>query len=227
MKFKFIMAVLALFCCLAQAQVEVVDTTEGSETKAPTTGKKAAQEYFKKRQKPLTDSDSEKSNNRKPAAAAATRYLALHVGSFIQEDAYKWGRRNNDDLGKLNFGVTYRVGEWENSMDLLFRADFTTFDLNEGKATKLSLLPLITFPDAKSGFPLYFGAGLGLGVFFKQIEDESALSFDYQLVAGTRFFDVVQSVGFMAEVGMKNHILLLSDGQYNGVFLNVGAVFAF
>jgi hypothetical protein len=86
---------------------------------------------------------------------------------------------------------------------------------------------MIFFPDANSRFPLYFGGGAGLGVFFKQLENESALSFDYQLVAGARFFDLIDNFGLMIETGMKNHILLFSDGQFNGVFLTVGGVFNF
>jgi hypothetical protein len=34
-------------------------------------------------------------------------------------------------------------------------------------------------------------------------------------------------MGVMAEVGMKNHILLLSDGQFNGAYFSIGSVFEF
>ena len=58
-------------------------------------------------------------------------------------------------------------------------------------------------------------------------EGESSLSLDYQLIAGARIFDVFENTGFLIETGMKNHVHLLSDGQFNGVFLTVGSVFTF
>jgi hypothetical protein len=61
----------------------------------------------------------------------------------------------------------------------------------------------------------------------KQIADESILALDYSLVAGARFLNVIDTMGFMIETGLKNHIHLLSDGQFNGVFVNVGTVFTF
>lgn len=131
------------------------------------------------------------------------------------------------DIGKLNAGVTYRVGEWVNSMDMNMRVEYTSYDLGVGSARKLSFSGLITFPDANSRFPLYFGAGAGAGFFIKQVNKESALAFDYQLVAGARFMNVIENVGFSFETGLKNHIHMLSDGQFNGVFVNLGTVFAF
>jgi len=92
---------------------------------------------------------------------------------------------------------------------------------------KMSLMPLLIFPDASSKFPLYFGIGGGPGIFFKQIADESQIAFDYQFLMGARFFDIVNQAGFFVETGMKNHLLVLTSGQFNGVFLTSGAVFTF
>ncbi len=181
-------------------------------------GRKAAQKYFQQRKGRSVASNS---------GGGGPRFLALHIGKAFDEDSNKWGNNNPDDVGRLDLGVTYRVGEWTNSMDLMFRANLFTYSLNEGNATKLSLMPMITFPDANSRFPLYFGAGAGLGIFLKQIKRESSLSFDYQIVAGARFFDVFNRVGVMFELGMKNHIFLTSDGQYQSVFGAVGTVFNF
>jgi len=179
------------------------------------TGKKEADKYFK---------------NRKVAATSpggAARYLAIQGGIYTQQDTYNWGKSGKDDVGETLFGVTYRIGEWTESMDFSIRADILNFDIDNRNLSKLSLLPLITFPDARSGFPLYFGAGLGLGVFFKQLEGESSLTLDSQLLAGTRFLNLLGSLGFILELGLKNQIFLLSDGQQNSVYISSGAVFAF
>lgn len=156
------------------------------------------------------------------------RLLALHLGGYTESEAFVWGKRGrNDDIGKYTVGVTYRVGEWTNSMDLHIRVDFNRYELENERPLKMSFLPLITFPDAASGFPLYFGAGAGVGVFFKQLDGESNLSLDYQILAGVRMLDVFGSTGVFFESGMKNHLHLLSDGQVNAVFVATGAVFRF
>ncbi len=155
-------------------------------------------------------------------------YLAIHLGAFVSSTSYQWGANPRiDNVGALSAGVTYRIGEWVNSMDFLVRADINSYGLPEGRAIKLSLLPMITFPDAASSFPLYFGVGAGLGIFLQQISQESSISLDYELVAGIRFFNVIDTTGFFVESGLKNHLLLLSDGQYNGVFVAAGALFTF
>lgn len=200
-----------------------IDVTEpsGAPQKGGKVGRKAAEKYM---------APKKASSSSAPAAprGPANHYLALHVGSFISDNAYLWGSPDSQsNVGRLNLGVTYRVGEWTDSMDLGIRVDFQSFALGEGRANKLSFLPIITFPDANSKFPLYFGAGAGLGVFLNQISAESALSLDYQLFAGVRFFDVLNTTGFFVEAGLKNHFLIVSNGQFNGTFAAAGLVFTF
>ncbi|HEX4923769.1 MAG TPA: hypothetical protein VFV50_06775, partial [Bdellovibrionales bacterium] len=59
------------------------------------------------------------------------------------------------------------------------------------------------------------------------ISQESALAIDYQLIGGVRLFDVFENTGFSFEMGLKNHLHLLSDGQFNGVFAAAGVIFTF
>ncbi|MCB0411463.1 MAG: hypothetical protein KDD22_02985 [Bdellovibrionales bacterium] len=217
-----VLLLLTTFATKAFAQIEVDDEEMERKGREAEVGEPAARKYFKERKKEVPSEHRSSSHT-----SNYDRYLSLHVGSFFNERSYRWGATAQDGVGRLNAGVTYRVGEWTNSMDLLFRADFETFRLNEGRANKLSLLPMITFPDANSGFPLYFGGGAGVGIFFKQLRDESDLSFDYQLVVGARIMNVTDGFGIMLETGLKNHILLLSDGQFNGVFFAAGGVFQF
>jgi hypothetical protein len=187
----------------------------------PRVGRDAAAKYFQR-------GPTQDNNPTSSIRGASDHYLALSFSRYMNSAAYEWGGSGReDDVGGNAFGVTYRVGEWYNSMDLTVRIEYQEFDAAGEKPTKLSLMPLVTFPDASSRFPLYFGVGGGLGIFFKQIEDESPISFDYQLVAGARFFNVFENTGFFVEAGLKNHLLLLSSGQLNGTFLALGAVFTF
>lgn len=188
-------------------------------------GRKAAEKYFKKGTEP-ENSDSGRSRSENPGSA--THFMAIHIGTFFNDESFSWGgTRNVEGPGDFGFGVSYRMGEWANSMDLLFRAEWLSFELPEGDASKLSFSSMVQFPEVSSGFPLYFGLGLGLGVFTKQISDESDISLDYQLVAGGRWFNLYRSVGLVTEVGLKNHLLIFSSGQFNSLFFSVGTVFTF
>ena len=202
---------------------------------SPRTGRQAAAKYMAPKRPDekgteSTESDnSGGSSNRSPAASGPSdHYLALHLGWFANDNAYKFGAPDNQtNVGRWNFGLTYRMGEWVNSMDLLVRFDVTRLALAEGEVTKFSIMPIITFPDASSRFPLYFGVGLGLGVFGNQIPGESTLALDYSLIAGARFFNLWGQTGLFVEGGIKNHLHLLSDGQFNGTFISSGLVFTF
>lgn len=202
---------------------------------APRVGRGAAAKYFENRT-PAQQEEPEGYQSAQvggPAISSgpADHYLALHVGKMMGSTAYEWGSQNKQtDVGDFTAGLTYRVGEWKNSMDLNLRIDFIQYEINgngEKKPLKMSILPLITFPDASSKFPLYFGFGMGPGVFFRQTDNEASLSLDYQLIAGARFFDVFENAGFFIETGLKNHLQLWNSGQFNGTFLSAGAVFTF
>jgi hypothetical protein len=216
-----------------QQAVEIKETPNPDGFK-PKVGRKAAAKYMAPRQGSKEEEISEekestqKTSGRGFRGGASDHYLAVHVGWFANDNSYKWGSPDSQtNIGQYNFGLTYRMGEWVNSMDLLFRFDVAHMNLAEGGVTKFSLLPVVTFPDATSRFPLYFGAGVGLGVFGNQIAGESGVSLDYQFLAGARFFNIWSQTGLFVEGGVKNHLLLLSDGQFNGTFIATGLVFTF
>lgn len=190
------------------------------ETDASKTGREKAQEYFQ--------SDAEKSPRSSGSRVSADdHYLAIHASQYMNSETWLWGQKDKQkDNGKSGFGVTYRFDEWGQT-DLDVRFELNEFHVVDQKPLKFTILPVIVFPEAGSQFPLYFGAGAGLGVFFKQIDQESNLSFDYQLFMGARFFNIAGSTGFFIETGIKNHVHLLSDGQFNGTYLALGALFTF
>lgn len=201
----------------------------------PEVGRQAAAKYMSPqrpdaRNEDLSDNSTstQSSSSGRGPAGTTDRYLALHFGSFLSDNSYRWGTpENQENVGRWNVGVTYRVGEWVNSMDLLMRFDVSRFAMAEGGVTKFSFLPIITFPDASSRFPLYFGAGVGLGVFGTQLKGESSLALDYQLLAGARFFNLWDVTGLFVEGGVKNHVHIFSDGQFNGTYITAGLLFTF
>jgi hypothetical protein len=198
---------------------------------APRVGRGAASKYFGQRNPDAEEEGQSMEIKNSNSSGPIDHYLALHVGKMMSSTSYEWGNPSKQtDVGDYTVGLTYRMGEWRNSMDLNLRIDFIQYKVDgmgEQKPLKMSIIPLITFPDATSKFPLYFGFGAGPGVFFKQTDDEASLSLDYQLIAGARFFDVFENSGFFIESGLKNHLQLWNSGQYNGTFLAAGAVFTF
>lgn len=189
---------------------------------APLVGRKAAARYFE------NDKDVvRRGPSGEKSSAGGNQLLMLGMGSYVGSKAYQWnGLGSEDNVGRASYGFTYLADEWH-GMDLNFRADFNEYRVNGDFAKKLSFLPLVTIPRAEARFPLYFGIGLGLGVFFQQVPEESTLAFDYQLVAGARFMDLIDNFGFFFEFAMKHHMHLLSDGQLNGNALTAGGVFSF
>ncbi len=207
--------VLILLVCFAG----VNSTARSKET--PVVGRKAAQKYFAQAEE---NKDYVAPKN---SPSDSGEVLMLHVGGYSSSASYAWkDSTKRTGVGQASYGVTYLFDEWA-GMDLNLRFDFNEFKLDDQRASKLSVLPLVTFPRAEKRFPLYFGFGAGAGVFFTQLQDESNLSFDYQLVIGFRFMDALDSLGFFMEFGLKNHLHVLSDGQFNGMPLTGGVVFTF
>ena len=167
--------------------------------------------------------------SRAPATVSdEDHFLAIQLGQFMESSAWEWGQHERaEKTGNYSIGFTYRIQKYTDKMDLNLRVVADEYNVVNEKPFKLSFMPLITFPEAASKFPLYFGGGLGAGVFFRQVKDESFLSLDYQLIMGARFFDIYENAGFFIETGLKNHLLVTSSGQFNGVFLSAGAVFTF
>ncbi|MCB0349286.1 MAG: hypothetical protein KDD37_10660 [Bdellovibrionales bacterium] len=208
---------------IANAQRVEVDekgrVVRGQQDSVPT-GKKAADKYMTREvEGPVSDGGYSGGNE--------SHFLALHIGPYVDSQVHNWGVKDKKNEGEFTAAVTYRVGEWVNSTDFLVRVGWQSVEINNNSTSKISLMPIIAFPDARAKFPLYFGAGLGLGVFLDQVDNESSLSMDYTILLGTRFFNVFDTIGIMLEVGIDNHIFLTSKGQFSGTYVALGTVFEF
>ena len=200
---------------------------------APLVGKKAAAKYFQNRGIAQNNQGNEDTYQaRYPSSIESLspqdHYLALGIGSYSSVSAYNWGNGSKQtDIGKVGFDLTYRLTQDSTLYDEIVRISYNNFEPIGQKSSKMSFLYGITFPDAGSQFPLYFGIAVGPGIFFKQLDGESVLAFDYQLMLGLRLFNIFENTGFFVEGGLRNHLHITSDGQLNGTFISVGAVFTF
>ncbi len=177
---------------------------------------------------PRNVAQEEKSYSSSSSYVSEMHYMSLGFGTFSEATAFEWGKDGREEkIGKWGVELSYRLLEQEYLFDESLRIGYYEYKPVDQRSTKLSFMYMITFPEATSKFPLYFGGAAGLGVFMEQLKGESAISFDYQLFLGVRLFNVFDSVGFYVEGGMRNHLHLASDGQVNGTFLSLGTVFTF
>ena len=186
-------------------------------------GNELADQYFKQRRR----LKSSRPSVHREVASTSGRYMALQVGTFLSQNSHDWGTDEDDVSAQFTAGVSYRLGGWERLMDLLFRGDFISFKGKAEEPLKLTLMPVIAFPDARSHFPIYFGAGAGVGLFLKNFKNESVLSLDYQIFGGVRIVDIIGSTGLSVEVGVKNHFAVLTDGHHENTFITLGTVSSF
>ncbi len=195
---------------------------------APLVGRKAAAKYFQAK----GDSSYEAAEPpRYPSSieslSSEDHYMALGISTYTSSKAYKWGTNNEQDVAKTGVDMTYRLTQDYELFDEVIRVSYNTYRPAGQKASKMSFMYGITFPDATSKFPLYFGLAAGPGIFFNQLDGESTIALDYQMFLGLRLFNLFESTGFFVEGGIKNHLHLTSDGQLNGTYVSAGAIFTF
>jgi len=199
---------------------------------APKVGKKAAAKYFQYQTQNEPASQIEGEKTRHPSSVDALgsdeRYLAIGLSRYMSSDSYQWGQSGKEEgIGKWGVDLTYRISQYNNLLDQAVRVSYNEYEPTNRRTSKMSFMYALTFPDAGSKFPLYFGFAAGPGVFFKQLDSESPLALDYHLFLGLRLFNVFDSAGFYIESGLKNHLQLTSDGQLNGTYFAAGAIFTF
>ena len=204
------------------------DDWDDSHADSVRTGKAAARSYFVAREeheKAVRDGLDREPNS--VSDSGSDHYLMVGFGTFLDDKAWAWGSPHENNVGSMMFNVTYRVSEWPNSMDLWFRAEYLTYNLTNGEAGQLGMMPIVVFPDARSNFPMYFGGGLGPGVFLRQISGSGDLALNYTVIAGVRFPNLFPRGGLFMESGYKGLVNLMSQGQQQGVYLTAGGVFVF
>jgi hypothetical protein len=180
------------------------------------TGKTAAMKYF---------SAKGESNLRGPQSLkeSTTEYknlLALSVGTLISSQSYQWDGKNKE--GWSVEGSYLRQGE---NISQGFHLEYQKFnDSFAEELSKVSFLISFTFP-ARVSFPVYIAVAAGPGYFIKQRKDESEFSLDYKAFLGLRL-NQSQSQYFV-QSGVKNHVHVLSDGQFIGWFVSSGVAYKF
>ena len=197
----FILAILQVFSCPGWAE---------------DTGKSAAMKYF-------TGDAKKQISTRNPAGSGevpSQKILAVAVGSLINSKNYNWSEENFSGWNVEAFYQSAGTGYFGQG----FHLEMQKFAADNTELTKLSFLVSLTFPRRLS-FPVYLGLAAGPGYFLKQQENESDFTFDYKAYLGLRLHQVNSQ--YFVQSGVKNHVHVLSDGQFVGWFVSSGVAYTF
>lgn len=152
------------------------------------------------------------------------RILQFQLGSAIRSSGTLWGAPSWSGRGQFRASVSYGFDGWR-GFDQEMRIDYQEYRFpGTTQPRKWSLSSIFVFPRSIHYFPLYFGLGGGLALFFNQLPGESELGLDYQLLIGLRFYRLWGSVGVAIEFNQNGHLFLLSDGQAHQSSLMFGLV---
>jgi len=181
-------------------------------------GKDAAMKYFTGKPS-RTPSSSSNISITSPQSTDYDRLLSVAIGGLIQTKSYGWSEQSvqgwNLEAAYQSQGDYFLTG---------YALDFQKF-VNEGEElSKIAFLFSVSFPRRQT-FPVYIGVSAGPGFFLKQKKDESQFSFDYKAYMGMR---LSQSYSlFFLEGGVKNHLHILTDGQFIGWYMSSGVAYRF
>jgi hypothetical protein len=174
--------------------------------------------YFSPEAKPAPSSRQTASRSVEPIERE--RLIGLTFGSLVQSESYNW---TTGDVGGWSLEASYMNAE-EGYLAQGYHLEMQKFSADNQELTKLSFLFSLTFPRRLS-FPVYLGVAVGPGFFMQQQEGESEFTIDYKAYLGLR---LNQNHGqYFVQAGVKNHLHVLSDGQFIGWFVSSGVAYKF
>ena len=182
------------------------------------TGKAAAMKYFTKGQRSVSSVPA-------PSAGAAAsgvseQLLAISVGSLINTKSYHWSEQ---ELAGWNIEAFYQRNT-SGYFGQGYHLELQKFATDSEEFSKISFLLSFSFPRRLS-FPVYLGVAAGPGFFLKQQEGESEFALDYKAWLGLRLNE--KHSQYFLHSGVKNHVHVLSDGQFVGWFVSSGVAYKF
>lgn len=155
------------------------------------------------------------------------RHLALYVGASLYGEATDQSPLK--PFSTVLFGLSQRIKEFSTIGDLNIRVELLSMKFADGKREWLvNVVPVFSLPDVRSGFPVYVGAGAGMGLFPRHIvRKKPTLSLNARLLAGVRVIDWYENIGFLGEVSAKMQIPFYDNKMYLEILLNLGGLFSF
>ena len=130
--------------------------------------------------------------------------------SYVLSSGFSFYRANPNKkfkpVSSAFLAFTQNVREIKELGDVQLRASLLAAQLEEGKEASLELSALLTFPEIRSQFPIFFGMGFGLGFYpFYILEDIPFFSFHIPFLFGIRLFEIYHNLGAGAELNLRIH----------------------
>lgn len=183
-------------------------------------------------------SDSKNENSNYQYISDKYFYNRSQVNSFIDFKGYILSsgfsiyRLNSDKrfkpVSSASLSFTQKVAEIRNVGDIQLRPSLLVSQMETGKEISLELSSLMTFPEIQRRFPLYYGAGLGLGFYpFYVLEKKSTLSFHSSFLLGLRFFEIYYNLGGGLEFDLKIQFPFSEKKFYIDTMLRFQFIFLF
>ena len=169
-------------------------------------------------------------SSRKPNVQShqgSPRHLALYLGTSLYSETTDQDVLN--PFSSVFFGLSQRIEEFSAIGDLNIRVELLSMQFADKKREWLvDVTPVFSLPDVRSGFPVYVGAGGGVGLFPRHIvRKKPALSLNVRFFAGMRVIDWYENVGFLGEVSVKMHFPFYDTKLYMEVLVTLGSLFSF
>lgn len=159
--------------------------------------------------------------DRTPASTSTENSIVgLSVGGLFNSKSYGW---MDESFKGWSVEATYQspmAGYFARG----FHLEYQKYITDRADLGKVSFLMSFTFP-RRVDFPVFLGVAAGPGYFTKQIKNESEFTIDYKGYVGLRFTQ--QNAQYYLQSGIKNHVHMLSDGQFISWYLSSGVAYKF
>ena len=142
--------------------------------------------------------------DRKPNESLSQGYfrrLGLYIGTSVHGEE---GPNTIKPFSTMLLGLSQRLREFPlfGSADL--RVELRSMRLSTHREWLISVTPVFSLPDVSSGFPVYAGAGGGVGLFPRHlVKKRPVLSLNALLFGGVRMVDWYENAGAFGEVGVQ------------------------
>ena len=155
----------------------------------------------------------------------APRSLALFFGTSLHGETKD---EEQQIFSSRLVGFHQRIKEFSTIGDLNLRIELHSVKLESQRSLQISITPLFTLPDIRSGFPVYLGLGGGFGLFPRHIlKKQPALSLNMQMFTGVRFIDFYKNFGVTGELNLKMHTPFQDMKLYMELLAHAGFIFSF
>lgn len=180
------------------------------------TGKEAVMKYFAPGR-----SGQSMIVNREPASLPGNdNLIALSVSGLFNSKSYGW---TEESLKGWGVEASYQ-SPMASFFTRGFHLEYQKYITDRAELGKVSLLMSFTFP-RRLDFPVFLAIAAGPGYFTKQKANESEFTIDYKGYAGLRFTQ--QNTQYFLQSGVKNHVHMLSDGQFISWYFSSGVAYKF